>query len=110
MNNSNKKRKTRIVFYIDGMNRGGTEKATLDLVNNLDLNKYEISLIKFFPGGSYNKDVKREVKNITSYPIPIFSIKNKRVRGFFNKVGRKIFDLIPIKWSHKYLICNKYDI
>ena len=55
--NMNSLKKKKIVFYIDALNRGGTEKATLDLINNLNYEKYDVTLIKFFPGGEYNKKI-----------------------------------------------------
>ena len=40
--------KKKIAFYIDTLNKGGTERATLDLINNLDYSKYDVTLIRFF--------------------------------------------------------------
>lgn len=106
--NSFKKKK--IAFYIDSLNRGGTEKATVDLINNLNYDKYDVTLIKFFPGGEYNNDVRAEVKNKTIYPIISFFNWNKKLRHKVNWWGRNFFNRLPGKIRHKLLIGNQYDI
>lgn len=108
--NMNSLKKKKIVFYIDALNRGGTEKATLDLINNLNYEKYDVTLIKFFPGGEYNKKVNTEVKNITRYPILNLFKWNSKLEHRVKWWGRNFFDRIPGKIAHKILIGNKYDI
>lgn len=103
-------RKKKIAFYIDTLNKGGTEKATLDLINNLDYSKYDITLIRFFPGGEYNKLVNKKIKNKVRYPIMLLFRWNKKILNLCDRFGRKFYNIIPGKISHKILIGDKYDI
>ena len=50
-------KRKKILFYCDSMNNGGTEKATLDLVNNLSSDKYDITVIQLEPDGRYQKEL-----------------------------------------------------
>lgn len=105
-----KTKKKKIAFYIDSLNRGGTEKATVDLINHLNYDKYDVTLIKFFPGGEYNKKVRKEVKNKTVFPIIRLFGWNKQVKHRVNWWGRNFYNRLPGKIRHKILIGNKYDV
>lgn len=92
------------------MDKGGTEKATLDLINHFNTDKYDVSLIKFFPGGEYNQNVNKKIKNKTRYPIMLFMKNSNKVQHKLKWWGRLLFERMPGKISHKYLIGSKYDI
>lgn len=102
--------KKKVAFYIDSMNRGGTEKATLDLVNSLDTDKYDVTLIKFFPGGEYNSLVNKNIRNKTKFPITKLFCWNHKLQHKIQWWGRNFFDRIPGKLAHKILIGDKYDV
>ena len=102
--------KKKIAFYIDTLNKGGTERATLDLINNLDYSKYDVTLIRFFPGGEYTKLVNKQIKNKVRYPIMLMFRWNKKLLHLCDRFGRKFFQIIPGKIAHKILIGDKYDI
>ena len=102
--------KKKIAFYIDSLNRGGTEKATVDLINNLNLDKYDVTLIKFFPGGEYADRVKKEINTKTKYPIVKLFAWNKKIEHIVKWWGRNFFDRLPGKLSHKLLIGSSYDV
>lgn len=99
-----KNRKIKVAFYTDAFNRGGTEKAILDLVNSLDYSKFDVSLIQFFPGGEYRKQLNKQIhkkcklllKEETSFRISWWM--------------RNLFNRMPMDWAHKFLIGNKYDV
>ena len=61
-------KRKKIAVYCDSMNNGGTEKATLDLVNNLPKEKYDITVIQLGPGGKYQKELAPHIKNKEIYP------------------------------------------
>lgn len=98
------KNKIRIAFYTDSFNKGGTEKATLDLINNMDYSKFDVTLIQFFPKGEYRKQLNSKI--------------HKKCRLLFQEKTsfrlswwmRNLFNRIPIKLAHKILIGDKYDV
>lgn len=100
----------KIAFYIDTFNKGGTEKATLNLLNRLDTNKYDITLIRFFPEGEYNKYLRTEIKNKVRYPFGLLFKWNKKLEHRVHWWGRNFFDRISGKLAHKILIGDRYDI
>jgi glycosyltransferase involved in cell wall biosynthesis len=97
-------KKKKIAFYCDSMNIGGTEKATLDLANNLSEEKYDITIIQFSPGGKYHNQLKKHIKTKTIAPIG----PEKSFRIFW--WTKRILAHIPIRWAHKFLIGDNYDI
>ena len=110
MKKSLKKRKKRIAFIIDTLNKGGTEKATLDLVNSLDSNKYDITLIRFYPDGLYAKQVNSYIKNKVKYPFGNLFFWNKKLKEKVNWRGRWILDKLPPNVTHKLFVGDKYDV
>lgn len=99
-----KAKKKKIVFYTDSFNRGGTEKATLDLINNLDPNKYDLTLIQFFPYGEYRKQLKSYIHKKS---IMLFK---EYFSNFISWRGRRFFEKLDGKLAHKILIGDGYDI
>ena len=94
----------KIALYCDSMNNGGTEKATLDLVNNLPEDKYDITVIQLIPGGKYQKQFHKNIKNKTI--LPALAETNFR----FYWWSRRLFEKIPLSLAHKLIFGNKYDI
>lgn len=94
-------KKKKILFYCDSMDNGGTEKATLDLVNNLSKDKYDITVIQLNPGGKYQKQLAKHIKNKEILPFK----SGKRYWW-----ARRIYEKMPLGLVHKMVIGNKYDI
>lgn len=95
-------KKKKILFYCDSMDNGGTEKATLDLVNNLSKDKYDITVIQLNPGGKYQKQLAKHIKNKEILPFK----SGKRCYWW----ARRIYEKMPLGLVHKMVIGNKYDI
>ena len=99
-----KTKKKRLAFYIDSMDIGGTEKALLDLVNNLSEEKYDIAVIQMAPGGKYNKLLKNTIhKKQILFIGPYQSFR-------FYWWGRTLLEKIPLKLAHKMLIGDGFDV
>lgn len=94
----------KITFYCDSMDSGGTEKATLDLVNNLSKEKYEITVVQLAPGGKYHKQLHRNIK--CKEIIHVSPKKAFRLYWW----ARKIYNKIPIAINHKLFIGDKQDV
>ena len=97
-------KRKKILFYCDSMNNGGTEKATLDLVNNLSSDKYDITVIQLEPDGRYQKELGKHIHNKQILPVgPEDNFK------YYWRL-RRLYESIPLKLLHKLVIGDKYDI
>lgn len=91
-------KKKKILILVEAFDKGGIEKVTLDIVNNLDLEKYDITVQTFWFGGHCQSQVREGVQ----------------VKPFFFKryvpgVIRLIAYLSP-KWLYRLFIHGKYDV
>lgn len=90
-------RKTKILFLIHDLGQGGAEKVLVNLVNNMDRTKFDITVMTLFDWGVnkqfLNKDIK--YKHWCSRNIPGNSHWMK---------------LLSPKQLHKLIIKEKYDI
>ena len=90
--------KKKILFFHFDLGGGGAEKVLVNLLNNLDPNKYEITLFLLFKNGIYIKDLN----------------KNIRLKYLFNRRPfrglAQILKLFSPRLLHRFLIREKYDI
>lgn len=86
----------KILFVIDTMGYGGAEKALVNLVNNMDKTKYDITVLSMFKFGNNSKKLDK-------------SIKYKYVLRNYFRGNSIVISLIP-KWLlYKFFIREKYD-
>ncbi|EOU1998564.1 glycosyltransferase [Clostridium perfringens] len=89
--------KKKVLFVLEAFDKGGIEKVTLDIVNNLDKEKYDITVKTIWFGGHCQSKVKKHIK----------------VEPFFKKYRKgimKLFIYLPKKLLYKLYIKDKYDI
>jgi len=87
----------KILFLIPTLMHGGAEKVLVNLVNNLDTTKYDITLYSIFDGG-----VNKEFLN-----------KNIKYQSKFEKVFRgnsQLMKLFSPKFLYQFFIKEEYDI
>lgn len=96
--------KRRIIFYCDSMDKGGTEKAALDLINNLSTDKYDITVVQLAKGGYYQQFIKKEIRIKEIIPIS----PEKSFKWFYRL--KRFYKKIPAKINHKLFIGNKQDV
>ena len=53
--------KKRVLFFIPNLSVGGAEKVLVNLLNNLDREKFDITLMVLFGGGVNEKFLKRDI-------------------------------------------------
>ena len=87
----------KILFFIPNLMHGGAEKVLVNLVNNLDKDKYDITLQTIFDVGVNKQDLKKNIK----YKY----IFKKLFRG-----STTIFKLFSPEFLYKHLIKEEYDI
>lgn len=90
--------KIKLLFFIFDLGNGGAEKVLVNLVNNLDPLKYDITIRTIFSGGV---NVSRLNKNIKYSSF----FKNRPISGI-----TRIFRLFPPSFLYNLFIKGKYDI
>ena len=87
----------KILFLINSLGGGGAERVLVNLVNNMDLSKYDITVQTIFKAGVN--------KGILSSEIRLIEGKTKSFKGISN-----IIKLLPSSWLYNYYIKDDYDI
>lgn len=89
--------KKKVLFMIHDLSVGGAEKVLVNLVNNMDYDKFDISLIALFGGGVNER----------------FLNDNIHYRYIFSKTfpgNSKIMKLLTPEMLHRLFVKEKYDI
>ena len=89
--------KKKILFLIPNLKHGGAEKVLVNLVNNLDEQKYDITVQTLFDEGVHKDELKPSIRYISSL--------KKEFRGNSHIIKR-----IPAKMLWNILVKEKYDI
>ncbi len=90
--------KIKVLFLLEAFNKGGIEKVTLDIVNNLDPDKYDITVQTFWYGGHCQSLVNDNVK-----VIPFFF--KRYVKGVI-----RLIEYLPPRLLHLLFVRDKYDV
>lgn len=87
----------KVLFLIHDLGQGGAEKVLVNLVNNMDLTKFQISVIALFGGGINECFLRPEIKYNTIFPT-VFPGNSHLMKIFSPKM------------LHRCFIKDKYDI
>lgn len=90
-------KKTKVLFFIPNLCHGGAEKVLVNLVNNIDKSKFDVTLQTIFDVGVNKQYLHSDVNYIGGY--------KKMIRG--NKYIMKLFSP-EVLYNH--FIKDKYDI
>ncbi|MBQ7789419.1 MAG: glycosyltransferase [Clostridia bacterium] len=93
-------KKTKIRFFINTLTGGGAEKVLIDLLNQLDPDKYDISLLTI-AGGVREDSVPKHVK---------YKKLVKNEASFFGRLWKKILFRMPKKLFAKRYLKGEYDV
>lgn len=88
---------TKILFLIHDLGQGGAEKVLVNLVNNMDRSKFDISVTVLF-GGGINEQ-------FLSHDIHFHAVFPKEVPG-----NSKLMKMLTPKQLHKLCVKEHYDI
>ena len=100
--------KKRVMFLIESMIVGGAERVLINLVNNLDPNKYDITIISVFRHSvykGYNCTFVDALRPHVHYRYLVDNGINWKYKLFnilFNRVSKRLF--------HRLLIGDGYDV
>lgn len=86
----------KILFLIPNLCAGGAEKVLINLVNNMDKNKYDVTVQTLFDIGENRKLLSDEVNYIPGWKF--------QVRGY-----SKLQKIIPQRLLAKIIVKDKYD-
>ena len=91
-------KKKKILFLLEAFDKGGIEQVTLDIVNHLDPEKYDITIQTFWYGGHCQSLVN---SNVTVKP---FFFK-RYVRGII-----RLIEYLPPKLLYSLFVHGEYDV
>ena len=89
--------RAKILFLIHDLGQGGAEKVLVNLVNNMDSEKFDISVLSLFGGGVNEQFLKPHIKYKAAF--------SKMIPG-----NSKIMKLFSPKTLYKFFVKEKYDI
>ena len=87
----------KVLFLIHDLGQGGAEKVLVNLVNNMDRSRFDITVISLFGGGVNEQYLNKEIRYKTIF--------KKNIPG-----NSKIMKLLSPKLLHRLFIKDKYDI
>ena len=90
-------RKTKVLFLIHDLGQGGAEKVLVNLVNNMDRSKFDISVTVLFGGGVNEQFLAPDIRFHAVFP--------KEVPG-----NSKLMKLLTPKQIHRLCVKEHYDI
>lgn len=92
----------KLFFLIPTLDGGGAEKVLVDLVNNLDKDKYEITVKTLLSGGVHKKRL-----NLNLTYLSVINLKNILLRKIIFYILCFVF---PSKLTYKIIVKEKYDV
>ena len=90
-------KKKRVLFLIHDLGHGGAEKVLVNLVNNMDRNKFDITVMALFGGGVNEQFLKPDI----------------HYRAVFQRMFRgnsHLMKLLSPEHLHKLFIKDQYDL
>lgn len=87
----------KILFLIHDLGQGGAEKVLVNLVNNMDLARFDVSVIALFGGGVNEQFLRPEIK----------------YRSIFSKMfpgNSHVMKILSPELLHKWFVKGNYDI
>lgn len=87
----------KVLFLIHDLGQGGAEKVLVNLVNNMDLTRFDVSVIALFGGGVNEQFLRPEIKYRTISP--------RMIPG-----NSHIMKLFTPRQLHKWFVKDEYDI
>lgn len=98
----------KVLIFVDSLSEGGVSKVLLDLLENINRYKYDITVMTLYNQGVYIEDVKTYVKYKYCFDIPNYndnSLNAKLYRKYWGGMLR-----IPESFMYKWFVKEKYDI
>ena len=98
----------KILIFVDSLNAGGVTKVLLDLLENINREKYDITVMTLYNQGVYINEVKQYAKYTYCFNIPDsddHSVKAELYRKYWGGMLR-----LPESFMYRWFVKEKYDI
>lgn len=98
----------KVLIFVDALYEGGVSKVLLDLLENINRDKYDITVMTLYNQGIYIDNVKKYVKYKYCFDIPDAednSLKAKLYRKYWGGMLR-----LPESFMYRWFVKGKYDI
>lgn len=93
-------KKKKILFLLESFAGGGVEKVFIDLINNIDINKYDITVMSIWDCGVRKKDLRKDIRYKSIFP---------RIKGI-GRIFHRFVEKSSGKLLYRVAIREKYDI
>ena len=60
--------KKKVLFLLESFAGGGVEKVFIDLINHMDVNKYDITVMSIWDYGIRKKDLRKDIRYKSIFP------------------------------------------
>lgn len=91
----------KLLFLINSLSGGGAEKVLIDIIKNLDREKYDITVCTIFNEGIYREEIPQHIK----YRSVI-----KKPNGIKYSLFWRMLKYLPRKWTYRLFIGGGYDV
>lgn len=98
----------KLLIFVDELYEGGVSKVLLDLLENINRDKYDITVMTLYNQGIYIDNVKKYAKYKYCFDIPDAddnSLKAKLYRKYWGGMLR-----LPESFMYRWFVKEKYDI
>lgn len=98
----------KVLLFVDNLDEGGVSKVLFDLLENINREKYDITIMALYNNGMYKDKIKEYGKFKYCFDIPEpndNSLKANLYRKYWGGMLR-----LPEKFMYKWFIKEKYDI
>ena len=121
--------KKKVLFLIHTLQVGGAEKVLVNLVNKMDKNKFDITVMTVINTGAFRNELNNDIKydsiiklkilnKINRYREKIRNVeksgnlfdKKSKVKEILAKIYKMFWRNIDISWVYKKTIKDRYDI
>lgn len=100
--------KKKVAFYIESMVVGGAEKVLIDLVNNLNPDKYDVTVIALFKKSVYSDYCFQFEYGFQSHIRYKYLIDNTNVLWY--RLFNYLYAHLPKSKIYRYLVKGVYDV
>ncbi len=100
--------KKKIAFYIESMVVGGAEKVLIDLVNNLDKDKFDITVIAIFKKSVYSDYEFQFEDGCLPHIHYRYLIDNTQTWKY--QLFNRAYNRLPKSWLYRFLVKETFDV
>lgn len=98
----------KILFIVPSLIGGGVERCLLNILNKIDLEKYEVTVLAIMSGGELVDAIPRGIKYRYCWKREI-RLFGKRLKGT-DRIFQSVFKTLSPKTLHKLFINDTYDV